>query len=451
MVESITAARTQTGSASGSINTPYTVQRGDTLSAIAARHGVSLNALIAANPQISNPNLIFPGQSVTIPAGGSGAAAGGGTYTVQPGDTLSGIAARHGLDWRTLAMDNGLANPDLILPGQTLRLGGGSPGGTGGTGGVGGPEAGGGTGNGRNPADVARQYLGRNAAELRGDRSDNLPMNPNVPANVCCANFVSAVLTESGQLSGNLHTDSVAQLNSTLRSRGWTEVSAANARPGDVVIIQGGGVSHTVLYAGNGQTIGSNNRNPDGSQKVTYGSLDWALQNGGKILRAPAGVREQAGGTGPANDAGATGQVGPAAATRQGRIDQAMQYFQSQGWTRAQAAGIVANLDAESRMDPNIRQIGGGPGYGLAQWEGPRQADFRAWAGHDIRNSTFEEQLRFIQHELSTTERGAANRLRQATSAGDAAAIVCRYYERPADIAGDSAYRAQLANTIFQR
>lgn len=378
-------------------------------------------------------------------AGESGAS--GGSYTVRPGDTLSEIAARYGLDWRALALDNGLANPHLIFPGQTIRLDGRAAGGTHGSGGVEG-TAPGGTGNGRNPADIARQYLGRNAAELRGDRSDNLPMNPNVPANVCCANFVSAVLTEAGQLPGNLHTDSVAQLNSTLRSRGWTQVSAAEAKPGDVVIIQGGGVSHTVLYAGNGQTIGSNNRNPDGSQKVTYGSLSWALSNGGTILRAPASVREQASQPAAANDAG---RVGAPAGTREGRIDQAMAFFEGQGWTRAQAAGIVANLDAESGMVANIRQHGGGPGYGLAQWEGPRQADFAAWAGHDIRSSTFEEQLRFIQHELTTSERSAGNRLRQATNAGDAAAIVCRYYERPADIVGDSAHRARLANTIFQR
>ncbi|MBO9623381.1 MAG: LysM peptidoglycan-binding domain-containing protein [Sphingomonas sp.] len=443
MVESITAARAQPiGGSTGQGS--HVVKRGDTLSQIAAQNGVSLSALLVANPQITHPNLIFPGQEVRIPTGGNGAAR--GSYTVKPGDTLSGIAARYGLDWHDLALDNGLANPNLIFAGQTIRLSGPSTRGSNGTGGVEGSTRAG-SSNGRNPADVAKQYLGRDATDLRGDRSDNLPMNANVPANVCCANFVSAVLTESGQLPGNLHTDSVSQLNSTLRSRGWTEVSAADARPGDVVIIQGGGVSHTVLYAGNGQTIGSNNRNADGTQKVSYGSLSWALSNGGKILRAPASVRETST-PAAAND---SGKVGAPAASRQGRIDQAMTFFQSQGWTRAQAAGIVANLDAESGMDAGIRQHGGGPGYGLAQWEGPRQADFAAWAGHDIRSSTFQEQLRFIQHELTTSESGAGNRLRQSSSAGDAAAIVCRYYERPADIVDDSAHRAQLANTIFQR
>src|SRR5581483_3287784 len=39
----------------------YVVQKGDTLSGIAQKEGVSLQALIAANPQISNPNLIYPG------------------------------------------------------------------------------------------------------------------------------------------------------------------------------------------------------------------------------------------------------------------------------------------------------------------------------------------------------------------------------------------------------
>ena len=173
----------------------------------------------------------------------------------------------------------------------------------------------------------------------------------------CCANFVSAVLTEAGQLPANLHTDSVAQLNQTLRSRGWTPVSASEAKPGDVVIMQGGGISHTEIVSGKGEMIGSNNINSDGTQQVSHNPLSYALSHGGVILRAPGGT----------NNAGSTGGVD---ATGQGshadRINQAMHFFEGQGWSKAQAAGIVANLDAESGLR-SIPQNGGGPGYGLAQ------------------------------------------------------------------------------------
>ena len=52
---------------SGGETAVYTVKKGDTLWGIAGRYGVSLTALIAANPQIKNPNLIYPGDRVRIP------------------------------------------------------------------------------------------------------------------------------------------------------------------------------------------------------------------------------------------------------------------------------------------------------------------------------------------------------------------------------------------------
>ena len=45
----------------------HTVRKGETLWGIAWRYGVALTALIAANPQIKNPNLIYPGDQVRIP------------------------------------------------------------------------------------------------------------------------------------------------------------------------------------------------------------------------------------------------------------------------------------------------------------------------------------------------------------------------------------------------
>ena len=55
------------GSAEREYSAVYTVKKGDTLWGIAGRCGVPLTALIAANPQIKNPNLIYPGNRVNIP------------------------------------------------------------------------------------------------------------------------------------------------------------------------------------------------------------------------------------------------------------------------------------------------------------------------------------------------------------------------------------------------
>lgn len=421
---------------SGSSN-GYIVRAGDTLSDIAARHGVSLSALERANPQILHPDLIHPGQHINLPAGSQ---ASGGSYTVKPGDTLSGIGAQHGVSWQSIASANHLSNPNLIYPGQQLTIpgGGSAPSGGAPVDGPGATRPGGGAGD---IAATAEKYLGQNASSLKGNTGDNLPMNANVPSNVCCANFVSAVLTESGHLPANLHTDSVAQLNSTLRSRGWTQVPASEAKPGDVVIIQSNGISHTEIVSGPGQMIGSNNINADGTQQISHNNLSWAVQNGGVILRAPGGGGAQ----GPSGPGGPGGVNPTGSGTHADRIDQATRYFESQGWSHAQAIGIVANLDAESNMDPGINQIGGGPGYGLAQWEGPRQAGFQAWAGRDIHGSSFQQQLEFVQYELTHSESAAGNALRGATDARSAASIVCRLYERPADSAGEAIRRGDRA------
>ncbi len=55
-------------SASVFAQSTYTVQRGDSIWKIAAKHQVGMSEIIAANPQIKNPNLIYPGQKLTIPA-----------------------------------------------------------------------------------------------------------------------------------------------------------------------------------------------------------------------------------------------------------------------------------------------------------------------------------------------------------------------------------------------
>ena len=71
----------------------YTVERGDTLSSIARDHGIALNDLIAANPQIRNPNLIYPDQHVNLP---SGAARGGeGTAAAMDVGATASVASTY--------------------------------------------------------------------------------------------------------------------------------------------------------------------------------------------------------------------------------------------------------------------------------------------------------------------------------------------------------------------
>ena len=61
-----TAQTAQAETASGESTVYHTVRRGDTLWGIAKRYGVTLRSLIAANPQIKNPNLIYPGEQVRV-------------------------------------------------------------------------------------------------------------------------------------------------------------------------------------------------------------------------------------------------------------------------------------------------------------------------------------------------------------------------------------------------
>ncbi len=102
----------------------YTVQPGDSMFLIAQRFGVSLNALIAANPQITNPSQIRPGQRVCVPtSSGSQCPPGSTQYTVQSGDSMFTIARRFGISLDALIRANPqIPNPNQIRPGQILCI-----------------------------------------------------------------------------------------------------------------------------------------------------------------------------------------------------------------------------------------------------------------------------------------------------------------------------------------
>jgi len=101
----------------------YVIRRGDTLSAIALRNGVTLLALLQANG-LSKYQWIYPGQRLVIPSS-SGTltdAAAGQAYVVKAGDTLGAIAVRFRTTTFELARLNGIVDPSRIYVGQSLRI-----------------------------------------------------------------------------------------------------------------------------------------------------------------------------------------------------------------------------------------------------------------------------------------------------------------------------------------
>src|SRR5690606_16493559 len=90
----------------------YTVVPGDTLSGIAKRHGVPLSVIIELN-QIQNPNLIHPGQTFKIKPLG---------YVVKEGESLTSIANALNISIERLVRVNEIEGASLVAPGTVLRI-----------------------------------------------------------------------------------------------------------------------------------------------------------------------------------------------------------------------------------------------------------------------------------------------------------------------------------------
>jgi LysM repeat protein len=107
------------GATAGARAASVTVRPGETLGDIATRSGVSIPAL-AAEYGIINPNRVVAGRVLQLPGSSSGVAP--LVHRVRAGETLSAIAARYGVSVATLAKLNGLRSPHRIVAGRLLRL-----------------------------------------------------------------------------------------------------------------------------------------------------------------------------------------------------------------------------------------------------------------------------------------------------------------------------------------
>jgi hypothetical protein len=123
-------------------------------------------------------------------------------------------------------------------------------------------------------ADVARTFLGESEYQLQP--SGQLAMDRSVPKTVDCANFVSACLEKAGLIQHSQRSNNVSGLAHNLRAAGWHDTPLANAKPGDVVCMDGphGSYQHVEIFDHwNGSTpvfIGSNNILADGTQAISF-------------------------------------------------------------------------------------------------------------------------------------------------------------------------------------
>ncbi len=197
----------------------------------------------------------------------------------------------------------------------------------------------------------------------------------------------------------------------------------------------------------------------DAIRRAFSAGFDWVIGRANSIWRAITGndlfEKDSGGGWGQITDKDSPGASAAAGGGRieppadRAQIDEDVAAYQAMGWSREQATGIVANTVAES--GGRTGAIGdGGKAYGLHQWHPDRQANFRKVFGHDIRDSTRDEQRRFTDWELRNTERAAGEALRRAGSPGEAARVFSTLYERPKYTGLEAAKRSMLATELYR-
>jgi membrane-bound lytic murein transglycosylase D len=96
----------------------HVVRKGESVWTIAASYGASCRDVLNTNG-LRSSDRIYPGQKLKIPAGGSCNAV---VHTVRKGDTISGIAEKYGVSTSSVLRENGMKPPDRIYPGEKIKV-----------------------------------------------------------------------------------------------------------------------------------------------------------------------------------------------------------------------------------------------------------------------------------------------------------------------------------------
>ena len=132
--------------------------------------------------------------------------------------------------------------------------------------------------------------------------------------------------------------------------------------------------------------------------------------------------------------------------------DQVFEELQRQGLNTAAACGVMANIDKESTFNPSVSSRDGS--YGLCQWTGSRKSNLFSYCDQNgLDSSSVEGQIAFLMYELQTGYKGVYNTLLTTSNTADgaynAAYRFCYDFERPANKAGRSTERANLAKNSY--
>jgi LysM repeat protein len=129
LVLSLFLVAAQPAEAQGTTGVYHIVQFGEYLSLIAQRYGTTVAAILAANPQITNPNRIYTGQTIFVPLGvvtppppPPPPPTCRAYHVVQPGQNLFRIGLQYGVSYWAIAQANGIGNVNRIYAGTTLCI-----------------------------------------------------------------------------------------------------------------------------------------------------------------------------------------------------------------------------------------------------------------------------------------------------------------------------------------